>query len=188
MNNDHKLLSIKEKKIAIICATYQEAKQLMGLFARNRITWRLGVSAENKTNWEKDGADTCYVLDYVGIAYSHKYFYEEKGYEIIPFKDFLVEPIKEGLRLKKIVFRQTDSKYGPCYQVYIGDQYIGEANVDPNHKDFPKMYDFKVHASDYGFISPHEFEVKEGVFPENLEELRIGIERDFSNLLETFYE
>lgn len=94
MDNNTKLLSIKDKKVAINCATYDEAKELMLLFARNRITWRLGVSAETKTNWEKDGPDTCYTLDNVGIAYSHRHFYEREGYKIVSFSRFFTKDKK----------------------------------------------------------------------------------------------
>ncbi len=91
MDNNVKLLGIKDKKVAIQCPTYEEAKQLMSLFARNRITWRLNVSAESRTNWEKYGIETCYTLDNIGISYANKHYYEMNGYEVVLLKDFLVE-------------------------------------------------------------------------------------------------
>lgn len=84
-----KLAAIKDKKVAILCPTYEEAKQLMSVFAHNSIQWRLGVSAEEKTNWEKHTYSTCYNLDYVGISYSSRDWYEKEGYKVILFSEFM---------------------------------------------------------------------------------------------------
>ncbi len=90
---------LKNNKIAINCDTIEKAKQLFEILDNWNIIWVSGRNLYDYENfrWESSGEKTCYTLrNYFRreddkLGYSSIKFYQDEGYEIWAFEEFMEE-------------------------------------------------------------------------------------------------
>lgn len=92
MTNEERVNKFRLEEIAIHCETEEEAKCFVDWCYANGIEWYYSKPSETNFNYYKN--ETCYDFNFCDcerLGYGSKHFYEEKGYEVIKYKDFMKE-------------------------------------------------------------------------------------------------
>lgn len=83
-----------KRKIAIRCETEEQAKDFIAWCHRHRLYWAGNDKKSIETNFSRYKDYTCYIWEEGGLCHSASYLLEEKGCEIVKFKDFSISRIE----------------------------------------------------------------------------------------------
>lgn len=86
---DKRIERIANKSIAINVKTKKEYINLMKFFERNGIKWDNSDLPTEFDCFRDSRSETCIELNYSGLMYGDKSFFENDGYKIISFQDFI---------------------------------------------------------------------------------------------------
>lgn len=85
----YSIKTIRGAKAVIHCKNIEEAKALYSLVERHHSYNYTGIIV---SNWDRYESETCYRLNAAGVegvGWGYRNWYENEGYEIIPFNELL---------------------------------------------------------------------------------------------------
>ena len=116
---------IKNKKIAVLCDTLDKANKLFEIFENRKADFRENFVFDMLT------PNLCQNIGQFGTACGRKDVYEESGYKIITFEQFVQEPQEEPISTEEIlevlVNEYTSGKYdeifgcNPCFETLTSE-------------------------------------------------------------------
>lgn len=163
MQFDWKEFMNKNNKIAVHCKTEEEAIDFCRQMNTHGMKWYNGDSYIESNEWNKEKEKTCYANH--GLR-SYKDWYEERGYKILEWSDYMIKYPINYLEYGYVVEFENGklamympSQYGDCFDLeddghcvylsyYRNKKELKYLDINDSMKDVIKIYGYAKYGSD----------------------------------------